>query len=226
LKTTPQGILADKNTYQTSEGNIFVTGNAIRSSRLAVRSVGQGKEVAFSVWQYLNNEPVKGEPSLFNSRFGKLLSSEFSEYLKESVSYKRIYPIDGGRNGFTAAEAVDEALRCLHCDCRAVDSCKLRIYSDRYRADQRRFKTSERRKIVKLNTHATLIYEPNKCIRCGICVRLTAKYGEKFGFTYIGRGFDVELGVPFNEDIRNALTETAIMVAEGCPVGAIELKST
>ena len=226
LKTTPQGILADKNTYQTSEGNIFVTGNAIRSSRLAVRSVGQGKEVAFSVWQYLNNEPVKGEPSLFNSRFGKLLSSEFSEYLKESVSYKRIYPIDGGRNGFTAAEAVDEALRCLHCDCSAVDSCKLRIYSDRYRADQRRFKTSERRKIVKLNTHATLIYEPNKCIRCGICVRLTAKYGEKFGFTYIGRGFDVELGVPFNEDIRNALTETAIMVAEGCPVGAIELKST
>ncbi|MDD4144232.1 MAG: hypothetical protein PHN68_06330, partial [Prolixibacteraceae bacterium] len=73
---------------------------------------------------------------------------------------------------------------------------------------------------------ATLIYEPNKCIRCGICVRLTAKYGEKFGFTYIGRGFHVELGVPFNEDIRNALTETAIMVAEGCPVGAIELKST
>jgi len=224
LKTTPQGIMADKNSYQTSESKIFAVGNALRSSRLAVRSAGQGKEVAFSVWQYLSGMPLKGEPSLFNSRFGKLLSSEFAEYLKESVTNKRVYPRDGGRSSFSSEEAVAEAERCLHCDCRAVDNCKLRVYADCYHADQRRFKSGERIRIAKLNTHSTLIYEPNKCIKCGICVRLTEKYGEKFGFTYIGRGFDVEIGVPFNEEISNALTDTAIKVAEGCPVGAISLK--
>ncbi len=226
LKSTPQGIMADKKTYQTSESNIFAAGNALRSSKLAVRSTGQGKEVAFSVWQYLNNMPLKGEPSLFNSRFGKLLSIEFAEYLKESVTNKRGYPRDGGRSSFSSTEAVAEAARCLHCDCRAVDNCKLRVYSDHYNADQRRFKSGERIRITKLNTHSTLIYEPNKCIKCGICVRLTEKYGEKFGFTYIGRGFDVEIGVPFNEEIQNALTDTAIKVAEGCPVGAISLKDS
>jgi hypothetical protein len=226
LKTTPQGILAAKNTYQTPESNIFAVGNALRSSKLAVRSAGQGKEVAFSVWQYLNKEPLKGEPSIFNSRFGKLLSSEFAEYLKESVTNKRVYPSNGAKSSFPAAEAVTEAERCLHCDCRAVDNCKLRVYADRHNADQRRYKTNERKKITKLNTHPTLIYEPNKCIRCGICVRLTEKYGEKFGFTYIGRGFDVEIGVPFNEEIQNALTETAKMVAGGCPTGAIALKAS
>lgn len=224
LKATPKGILADKDSYQTSVENVFAIGNALRSSRLAVRSVGQGKEVAFSIWQYLSGQPVKGEPRMFNSRFGKLVNEEYSEYLKESVVAKRTYPEKGGHSGFSAEEAIAEAKRCLRCDCRAIDDCKLRIYSDQYNADQRRFKTSERRKITKLNTHSTLIYEPQKCIKCGICVRLTEKDGEKFGFTYIGRGFDVEVGVPFNEELEQALTETALKVAKGCPTGAIELK--
>jgi NADPH-dependent glutamate synthase beta subunit-like oxidoreductase/ferredoxin len=224
LKLTPKGIVADRNSYQTSVENVFAIGNALRSSKLAVRSVGQGKEVAFSVMQYLNGKPVKGEPRIFNSRFGRLVNEEYSEYLKESVVAKRVYPEKGGYNGFSAEEAIAEAKRCLRCDCRAIDDCKLRIYSDQYNVDQRRFKTSERRKITKLDTHSTLIYEPQKCIKCGICVRLTEKYGERFGFTYIGRGFDVEVGVPFNEDVQQALTETALKVAKGCPTGAIELK--
>ena len=224
LKLTFKGIVADRNSYQTSIENVFAIGNALRSSKLAVRSVGQGKEVAFSIWQYLSGQPVKGEPRMFNSRFGRLVNEEYSEYLKESVVAKRTYPESGGYNGFSAEEAIAEAKRCLRCDCRAIDDCKLRIYSEQYSADQRRFKTSERRKISKLDTHSTLIYEPQKCIKCGICVRLTEKYGERFGFTYIGRGFDVEVGVPFNEDVQQALTETALKVAKGCPTGAIELK--
>jgi ferredoxin len=224
MKLTDKGIVADRNTYQTSVENVFAIGNALRPSKLAVRSVGQGKEVAFSVWQYLNGQPLKGEPRMFNSRFGRLVSEEFSEYLKESVNEKRIFPKEGGYSGFSAEEAVAEAKRCLRCDCRAIDDCKLRIYSDQYSVDQRRFKTSKRRKITKMDNHSVIIYEPQKCIRCGICVRLTEKYGERFGFTYIGRGFDVEIGVPFNEDVKNALTETAVKVAKGCPTGAISLK--
>ncbi len=224
LKAAAKGIDADRSTYRTSMEKVFAIGNALRASKLAVRSVGQGKEVAFSILQYLNGNSVKGEPRMFNSRFGRLVSEEFSEYLKESVAGSRTYPGKGGRSGFTAEEAIAEAKRCLHCDCRAIDDCKLRIYSDSYNVDQKRFKTSERRKITKLNNHFSIIYEPQKCIRCGICVRLTEKDGERFGFTYIGRGFDVEIGVPFNNELEVALTETALKVAKGCPTGAIELK--
>ena len=52
-----------------------------------------------------------------------------------------------------------------------------------------------------------MVYEPQKCIKCGICVRLTEKHGEKFGFTYIGRGFDVEIGIPFNEELASWIIE-------------------
>lgn len=224
LKRSAKGIEADKNTYQTEDEKVFAIGNVLRPSRLAVRSVGQGKEVAFSVLQYLNNEKVHGEPRMFNSRFGRLVSEEYSEYLKESVDEKRKYPVKGGNSGFTKEEAIAEAKRCLHCDCRAIDDCKLREYSDQYAVNQRRFKTSKRRNITKAMNHGTVVYEAQKCIRCGICVRLTEKHKERFGFSYIGRGFDVVIDVPFNEELEKGLTDTAQKVADGCPTGAISLK--
>lgn len=224
LDATTKGIVADKNTYETSDKKVFAIGNVLRSSRLAVRSVGQGKEVAFSVMQYLNGQEIKGEPRIFNSRFGRLVADEFAEYIKESVEGKRIFPATGGPSGFSKAEAVAEAKRCLHCDCRAIDNCKLREYSDQYKADQKRFTTSPRENITKQANHGLVIYEPQKCIKCGICVRLTEKYGENLGFTYIGRGFDVEIGVPFEEALEKGLTATAVKVADACPTGAISLK--
>jgi hypothetical protein len=226
LNATAKGITADKDSYQTSEKNVFAIGNVLRSSRLAVRSVGQGKEVAFSVLQFFKGQEPKGEPRIFNSRFGKLVVDEFAEYIKESVERKRVYPANGGHSSFSKEEAIAEAERCLHCDCRAIDDCKLREYSNQYNVDQRRFKTSERRHITKQMNHGSVVYEPQKCIKCGICVRLTEKHGEKFGFTYIGRGFDVEIGIPFNEELEVGLTKIAVKVAEGCPTGAISLKNS
>lgn len=221
LTINAKGIVADPNSYLTSENGVFAIGNALKSSRLAVRSVGQGKEVAFSVAQYLKGEEPKGEPRRFNSRFGKLLQAEIVEYLKESVLRDRIET--NHLKGFTEEEAILEAQRCLHCDCREIDQCKLRNLSEQYPVDQRQFLGNERKAISKFFAHQ-IVYEPSKCIKCGICVRMTAKYKEKFGFTFIGRGFDVVIGVPFNETVEAGLSETAAIVAKACPTGALSLK--
>ncbi|MBT3749355.1 MAG: hypothetical protein HOG34_10255, partial [Bacteroidetes bacterium] len=153
--------------------------------------------------------------------FGKLTAPEFDEYLKESNSDKRIEPDDPVNKGFTKEEVMKEAARCLHCDCRKLDNCKLRDYSEEYKANQRRYKSDERQLVTKQIHHNVVIYEPAKCIKCGICVRITRKYQEKYGFTYIGRGFDVQVQVPFRENLAEGLKETAHQVAEACPTGAI-----
>jgi hypothetical protein len=220
LKGNPKGLEVTRSTYETDEKGVFAVGNVLRSSKLAIRSLGQGKEVAFSVWQYLNGKTITGEPRLFNSRFGRLHQTEFAEYLKESMPHRRIFP-EVFSLGFSQEEAVKEAQRCMRCDCRAADDCKLRDYSDIYQADQKRFMTSPRKVITKNFQTKGIIYEPQKCIKCGICVRLTEKYREKFGLTYIGRGFDIEIGIPFHESLDAALTDTAFLVAERCPTGAL-----
>jgi predicted molibdopterin-dependent oxidoreductase YjgC len=185
--------------------------------------LGQGKETAFSIEQLLNGKPVKGEVRLFNSRFGKLMQEEFAEYLKEATGEKRKQPQQ--ENGcFSQEEVRQEAARCLHCDCRKLYDCRLRDFSDMYQASQKRFIYQERKPVKKFFQHDAVVYEPEKCIKCGICVRMTAKYGEELGLTFIGRGFDVRVGIPFNEELGKSLVKTARKVAEACPTGALALK--
>ncbi|WP_430972056.1 FAD-dependent oxidoreductase [Sunxiuqinia rutila] len=226
LLLSKNGIQVDKTTYQTSIDKVFAIGNALRPSKLAVRSVGQGKELAWVLNEWFETTELKGYPSRFNSKFGKLNEPEFAEYLKESVDEKRWQASRGKATGFTREEAVAEARRCLHCDCRNPESCKLRELSDRYGAEQRRFQYDERFVIRKEFAPQNIVYEPGKCIKCGICVRLTQQYQETFGFSFIGRGFDVRIGVPFSESVEKALEKTAALVAEKCPTGALAKTDT
>jgi NADPH-dependent glutamate synthase beta subunit-like oxidoreductase/ferredoxin len=218
-----KGFEADEQTFQTALPNVFVAGSAYKPSKLVIRLLAQGKEAAFAIEQLLSVKKVVGQPMKFNSKFGKLVIPEYAQYLKESVEGNRIEPTNGILKGLTTEEVMAEAARCLHCDCRKKDDCKLRDYSDQYHAVQKRF-SYEERKAVRKQFHDTIVYEPEKCIKCGICVRLTAKHQEKYGFTYIGRGFDVEIGVPFNEDLNEGLKLIAEKVADECPTGALGKK--
>jgi ferredoxin len=223
LPMNPKGVEAEGSTYRVGETTVFVVGSALKPSRMAIRALGQGKEVAYSVNQLLRNESVKGERFIFNSRFGKLVPAEFAEYLKESVAGNRLEPKIKAE-GLDREQVMKEAARCLHCDCRELENCRLRIYSDQYGASQRRFKSEERLLCLKADQHENVIYEPSKCIKCGLCVRITEKYSEEFGFTFIGRGFEVVVGIPFNESLGSALKKVADEVADACPTGAISRK--
>jgi ferredoxin len=220
LEMADRGIKANPDTCQVENSSIFVTGSALKPSRMAIRAHGQGKETAFSVSQYLEGEKVAGEIFMFNSRFGRLAKEEVIEYLKESVEGSRLEPSEI-QKGFSKEEVMKEAARCMHCDCRDLATCKLRIYSDSHQADQRRFKSPERKPIIKHIQHDRVIYEPAKCIRCGICVDICKEYEEDFGLTFIGRGFDIEIGIPFDENLGEGLTKVAEEVVRECPTGAL-----
>lgn len=223
LKTSKTGIIADKTSYQTSIAKVFSVGNSLRASKLAVRSVGQGKEVATVIDNFFKTSEVKGYPERFNSKFGRLAESEFIQYKKDSEDAPRQ---KADKSGFTREAAIREAKRCMHCDCRNPESCVLRELSDRYQAVQKRFQGEERFDVEKFIHREGIVYEPNKCIKCGICVRLTRQHQEEFGFTFIGRGFDVKVGVPFNESVQKGLEKTAEIVAKACPTGALSMFNT
>ncbi len=221
MENNGKQIVVNKNTYQTSLDKVFAIGNANRSMQLAIRSAAQGKDVAISIKQMLTGKPVKGEERRFNSTLGKLMTEEHSEYMKEGSKDERQAPAGFSDKGFDAHMAQKEAARCLHCDCRKPNDCKLRLYSEQYDVSKKRFAYTGRKPVKKIFQQDVIVYEPGKCIKCGICVRLTAKHQEKFGFTFIGRGFDVEIGVPFSQDLDVALGKTALLVADACPTGAL-----
>ncbi len=204
---------------------VFACGNILRDQPLAVRSAAQGRMAAWEAETYLQTRHFKLHPPNFNSAFGVLRESELGEYIKESLPGARTSPVAGYTGGFTPAEAILEARRCMHCDCRKPVTCKLRIYAAEYQANRKRYAASERKQLTRNFQHDLVVYESEKCIRCGLCVEITRREGEALGLTYVGRGFDVRIVVPFNETMTNALLKTARRCAEACPTGALADKS-
>jgi NADPH-dependent glutamate synthase beta subunit-like oxidoreductase len=221
LDAGPNGVAIDSKTYQTNLPGVFAGGDAVRKRKLTVRAVADGKEASVSIGQYLSGRTVTGPTRAFNTRIGKLREGEKEEFAACGDRAARVTLSQDG-DGFTDEQARLEAARCLHCDCRKADSCKLRQYAQDYGARPGRYK-SERRSFVQQVQHPEVVYEPGKCIDCGLCVQIAAKAGEELGLTFVGRGFDVRVAVPFGRSIAQGLERAAAECVAACPTGALAL---
>jgi ferredoxin len=223
LATSPQGIAVDRETYQTNRPGVFAGGNATRKGGMPVRSVADGKGAAVAIGQYLAGQPVAGSGKPFSSRIGRLGEGELEAFLAGASAAPRVYPLEGSPGGLAMADAPVEAYRCLQCGCRAVETCKLKHYADLYGADPGRFK-GQRRTFEQHLQHADVVFEPGKCIACGLCVQIAQRAGESLGLAFIGRGFDVRIGVPFNRSIAEGLKKVAAECVAACPTAALAFK--
>lgn len=215
-------IKADAATYATDIPGVFAGGDAVRRRRMAVRAVADGKEAARSIAQYLAGQEVIGPERRFNSRMGKVSGTEMAAFLESASLETPVKPF-GVANAFSIDQARAESFRCLHCDCRKPDACLLRQHARTYGARQSRYK-GDRRPFVQQTQHPDVIYEPGKCIDCGICIQVASEAGEKLGLTFIGRGFDVRVAVPFGGTLADGLRVAAERCVAACPTGALAFK--
>lgn len=222
LEAGRDGIKVDTGTYATSLEGVFAGGDAVRKRRLTVRAVADGKEAAVSIRQYLSGQPVVGVTKAFNIHIGQLKEGEIEKFVASVSKGPRLAPSreDGG---YTDSQATEEALRCLGCDCQKAPCCKLRQYSQVYDARPSRYR-GQRRPFVQQVEHPAIVYEPGKCIDCGICIEIAAEAGERLGLTFVGRGFDVRVAVPFGCSLTEGLKVSAARCVEACPTGALAFK--
>jgi len=236
LETDKSGIVINAKTYETSLPGVFAGGDAVwhglparvhgqdgrATGGLAVRAVADGKEAAVSIGQFLSGQTVTGAAKPFNTRIGKLKNGEIETFMSHVSKAARVIPSQKN-GGFTDTQARQEAARCLHCDCRKAESCKLRQYAQDYEARPSRYK-GERRSFIQHFQHPDVIYEPGKCINCGLCIQITAEASEELGLTFVGRGFDVQVAVPFDRSMAEALKHAANRCVAACPTGALAFK--
>jgi len=223
LPLTNRGIRIRKGTYETDLEGTFAAGCAVRSKAMVVRSVADGKEAATAIDQYLSGKPVTGPSKPFNTRIGRLEPGELSQFTAGAGTAPLAEPAAGPTAGYSAEEAIEQAARCLHCDCRALESCKLRHYAAIYEADPRHYDAG-RRAFHQDLCHPDVIFEPGKCIDCGLCIEMAQAGGESLGLAFIGRGFDVRVGVPFDRSTADALRKTAAACVAACPTAALSLR--
>jgi NADPH-dependent glutamate synthase beta subunit-like oxidoreductase len=219
-----QGIIVDPGSFRTSDPRVFAGGEAVAHGHLVVKSVAQGKIVAHAIDRYLGGTAVAATGARLQSRIGKLEVPELKELMKGADESARVTPGAGPAAGYTAEEAMDEARRCMHCDCRKTEDCKLRNLSEEYGADPHRFKVENRKRFERNTTHPDIVFEPGKCIKCGICVRIATQAGDIPGLAFTGRGFSSAVEAPFSEPLGAALKKTAGECARQCPTGALAFK--
>jgi len=226
-------IEADATTCDTGLPGVYAAGplaagpgGAARLARTALRAVADGTACAVRVGQHLAGLPVTGPARPFSMHMGRLLEGEIELLVAGASDAGRVRPSGGERAGLAAAEAREEARRCLHCDCRKRTSCLLRRHAKAlgsFQADPRRYGRRERAFTQDL-THPDVVYEPGKCIACGRCIEIARAAGEPDGLAFVGRGLDVRVGVPFGGTLAEGLTKAAAECVEGCPTGALAFR--
>jgi ferredoxin len=225
LERGGQGIAIDPVTFQTSVEKVFCGGDAVRPFVLVAHAVADGRGIARSVDEYLTHRPLTGHRRRFNSRIGRLQGDELERLVEGYDRRGPVVPVAGVEGGYSREEAVEEVGRCLHCECLKPDTCKLRNYADDYGARQDRYLQKDRNTYSRVLQHADVIFEPGKCVKCGLCVRTTEQAGEPLGLTFVERGFDVKISAPFDASLSDALGGVADEVVGVCPTAALSFKS-
>jgi ferredoxin len=207
----------------TALPGVFSAGGGAPRSRFPARSAGEGKAAARAADRFVLGRGPGAPGRRFDSRLGPLLDGEMEEFLKEADPAPRVEPAAGPAAGFSADEARREALRCLRCDCRKKDDCRLREIAEQTGAGWSD-EGEGRRRFERDLGHRGIVFEPGKCILCGICVRIAREAGEPLGFAFLERGFRTRVGVPFDEPLSEGLMSSAAACARACPTGALALR--
>lgn len=224
VTTSTCGIQVEAHTFRTSDDMIFAGGEVVQPGHLTARAVAHGKALSLSIQQFLQGQPVTGPARRFESRLGRIRPEESREMMKEASPLTRLHPVAGPGQGFTSAEATQESGRCMHCDCRKAEACKLRDHMEAQVTGPMHVPAGSRKPVERNITHAGVIFEPGKCIKCGLCVSITAGAGEKPGLAFLGRGFDAVVGIPFGASLQEALGTSAGKCVAECPTGALAWK--
>jgi NADPH-dependent glutamate synthase beta subunit-like oxidoreductase/ferredoxin len=216
---TGASIKTDPNTCRTSMARVFAAGSAVKPAKQLVRVMTEGRAAAACAHKFLLDHPVHRPEKPFSSMMGRLNPGELRQFLRSASPSASVAPCDRCA-GLRKGEAAEEAARCLHCECGSSGHCALQHYAQVYEADANRFK-SERRPFEQHLQPGGIIFEPGKCIVCGICVKLTELAREPLGLAFVGRGFDVRVAAPFDREIEEGLRIVAAECVEHCPTGAL-----
>jgi ferredoxin len=219
LPLVGNALRTDPNTCLTPMARVFAAGSCVRPQKQLVKAMAEGRAVAECINRFLRGQPARRPEKPFSSIMGRLDPAEVKAFLAGASSASRVSPCEACRS-HSAREAATEGSRCLHCDCHSSGNCVLQHYAQVYGADAGRFR-SERRKFEQQRQPGGIIFEPGKCIVCGICVKLCEMAAEPLGLTFVGRGFDVRVASALNASIEAGLQKVADECVKQCPTGAL-----
>lgn len=111
---------------------------------------------------------------------------------------------------------------CLNCE--KSGECKLQDYAYDYGLVDGSFKGETRKGLID-SSNPFYLYDPEKCILCGLCVRVCDELQCSHAIGFEDRGFDTIVATPFKKGLRESECVSCGNCVSVCPVGALVPKS-
>lgn len=227
LELTKRGtIAADENTFRTSLEGVFAVGDATnRGADIAIAAIGEAGKAAKVIDSFLKGKtvPYRKPYAVERTVTPEMLADREK---KARAAMPRLAPEERKTNfkeidlGFTQELAKREASRCLECGCHDSFECRLLHYANEYDVAPARF-AGEKHSRPQEQTHPFIERNADKCILCGLCVRVCDEAMGRTALGLVSRGFDTVVSPEFGLRLEQTDCISCGQCVAACPTGAL-----
>jgi len=229
LDKTKRGAIAyDPETYMTSIPGVFAGGDCGNDKiSIAIEAIADAKKAVEIIDEYLSGEMIKYEKPYFVTR-DDITEKTFED--RERMCRPKMSHLEAEERkhnfteivlGYDEEQAVCEASRCLECGCHDFFECKLIQFANEYDVKPERF-DGDKNKIEFDDEHPFIVRDPNKCILCGLCVRVCDEVMGIGALGLVNRGFDTVVKPTLESPLAESGCVSCGQCTSVCPTGALQ----
>ena len=230
--TRKQGIAYDKDTFMTSMEGVFAGGDCGNDKiSIAVEAIGDANKAVEVIDAYLNGAKISYRKPYVVTR-DDINEATFEDRerkcrptMEQLDAESRKGNFDEIVAGYKTQQGKDEGARCLECGCGKYFDCKLVEYANQYDVKPERL-AGDINRIDYDDNHPYVVRDPNKCILCGLCVRVCSEVVGSTALGLVKRGFDTTVQPALQQPLDEAGCISCGNCISVCPVGALLPKVT
>jgi len=221
-------IIADEGSFATNLTGVFAVGDATNNgASIAIEAIGEAQKAAVVIDKFLTTgEEVAYKPQILVVN-ENVTPEEFADVAKaKREAMPHVKPelrrknFDSVNLGYSEEQAKSEAHRCLECGCSDYFECKLLHYANVYNVGVPTY-TGDKTDAPLDLSHKYITRNPEKCILCGLCVRVCEQTMDTGALGFDGRGFGTAVKPAFDQPLTETDCTSCGQCVALCPTGAL-----